>query len=317
MMRQKEIPKKKRDEVALLKKYCEEYNVIGLVSMEKMDARSITKLRKALRGQVVMRMSKKRLIKRALGESKKKNLVNLADEIKGSSAIIFTNMNPVSLSQFLKDRATKGPAKAGDIAPEDIVVKAGNTRIAPGPIISELNSVLKLPTMIKDGTIHIRQDTTTHHTGDSIDLKAALLLGRLGLEPMTITLDFYSAWENGEILPEAVLKLDAKKIIGDVQAAHSAAFNFALSLGILTKETVSPMMMKSIREATAIAFELPIVFVDIIPMYISKGVQTAHYIDTMIFGEEAIEEEEEKEEKKDDDRSDDEVMGSGIADLFG
>jgi len=71
---EKKISPKKLQELQFLKDNIQKYNVVGLVSMEKIDARSITKLRKALRGKVVMRMSKKRLIKRALAdfEGKKK-----------------------------------------------------------------------------------------------------------------------------------------------------------------------------------------------------------------------------------------------------
>jgi len=316
-MRQRVVSEKKKREVELLKKYIEQYKVIGLVSMEKIGAKVITKLRQSLRGKVVIRMAKKRLMKRAIEESNKKNLIKLMDHFRGSSAMIFTDMNPIKLSQFLQDKAQSGPAKAGDIAPDDIVVPAGNTQIPPGPIISELNQILHLPTMIKDGMIHIRQDTVTHKKGSVIDLKAALLLGRLGIEPMQVVLDFYAAWENGEIIPEAVLKLDQKKIINDVQSAASHAFAIAMQLGIVDKETIEPLMTKATREANAIALELPIIFPDLIPTYFSKAVSTAKYMEQSILGTETEETQESGSEdtKKDDDKKDEEEF-TGLGALF-
>jgi large subunit ribosomal protein L10 len=317
MMAQRTISEKKIKEIALLKKYIDEFNVVGLVSMEKIGAKTIQRLRKALRGKVVMRMCKKRLMKRALEESEsiKSKIVKLSDEIKGISAMIFTNMNPLSLSKFLGENSAKAPAKAGDIAPDDIIVSAGDTRIPPGPIISELNSILKLPTMIKDGTIHIREDTTTHSAGDPIDLKQALLLGRLGLEPMTVQLDFYAAWENGEIIPEDVLKLDQEKIIKDIQAAASNAKALAISLGVITEETVQPLLVNAFRGASTLALELGIMSPDTIPIFISKAAQTANFIENSIFAEPITEETQKAPEpakkKKTEKKEEDSNVGLG------
>jgi len=323
MIKESKVSARKIKEVAFLKENIKKYNVIGLVSMEKIDARSIQKLRKALRGRVVMRMSKKRLMRRALEEAEKefknkKNISLLCNEIRGSSAMIFTDMNPLKLSKFLEDSATKGPAKAGDIAPEEIIVRAGNTQIAPGPIISELNAILKLPTMIKDGMIHIRNDTVTHKPGDPIDLKQAILLGRLGLEPMTIKLDFYSAWENGEIIPEEVLKLDEKKIIEDVKNAAARAFGLAMALSYLTDETIEPFILKAVREGNAMALELELITPDTIPIHLSRATAIASHINKMVLSdEEPSQDEDESKEEKKEEKDDDEVMGSGIGALFG
>lgn len=322
-MAERKIAPKKLQEVKYLKENIEKYNVIGLVSMEKIDSKSITKLRKALRGKVVMRMSKKRLIKRALSESKKKNLIKLVDEIKGSSALVFTNMNPIELSQFLESNATKGPAKAGDIAPGDITVPAGDTRIPPGPIISEFSTILKLPTMIKDGTINIREDTVTHQLGDSIDLKQALLLKRLGIEPMTVSLDFYCAWENGEILPRDVLHLDAEKILNEFVLGAQHGLHVALSLKMVTNATLIPLLTQASQHANAIALNTPGLFIpSMIPKYLTKAFRVASQVNNIAHGiepepdkgPEPTKEEPPKEEKKEE-KAEEEPTGLGS--LFG
>jgi large subunit ribosomal protein L10 len=297
-------------------------NVIGLVSVEKISARAVQNIRKALRGKVVMHMAKKNLIARAIGESKKPNLKELLNYIRKYSAMIFTNMNPFELSKFLDTKSTKAAAKPGDIAPEDIVVKAGNTRLPPGPMISDLNNALKLPTMIKDGMIHIRTDTVTHHKGDKIDLKQATLLARLGIEPMTIKLNFYTAWENGEIIPEEVLKLDETKIINDVKAAHSTAFSLAMGLGIITPETLSPMISRAARNANALAMKLGILTPETIPLYLSQAASAAASINDMVFGGGVSEKKSEEtgkddKKKKEDEKDDDQALGEGIGSLFG
>jgi large subunit ribosomal protein L10 len=319
-MVERSISPKKLQEVKLLRENIEKYNVIGLVSMEKIDARSVTKLRKALRGRVVMRMSKKRLIKRALEESKKKNVEKLADEITGSSALIFTDMNPIELSQYLVSVATKGPAKAGDVAPEDIIVPAGDTRIPPGPIISELSSILKLPTMIKDGTIHIREDAITHQKGESIDLKQALLLKRLGIEPMTVSLDFYCAWQDGEILPREVLHLDIEKILKDLATGAQHGLNVALSLKMITNATIIPLLIQATQHAYAIALNTPGIFIpSMIPQYLAKASRIASQVNNIALGIEPEPEKgpEPKEQPPKEEKKEEDEEPAGLGNLFG
>jgi large subunit ribosomal protein L10 len=258
MVQRSKVSEAKLKEVEKITALVNDFKVIGLAKLEKVPAKALHNLRDTLRGDVVIRMSKKKLIQKAFKNSKKKNLLELADSIFGITAMLFTNMNPIKLAQFLESKAVMGPAKPGDIAPGDIIVKAGDTKIAPGPIISEFSQNLKLQTLIKNGTIHIRNDKVTHTAGQLIDAKQAQLLGRLGLEPMTIKLDFYSAWEDGDIIPTEVLHLDVSTILDNVRLAASEGLNLALGLGMITSDTIKPLMAKAIRSSVALAMNLPI-----------------------------------------------------------
>jgi len=320
MMRNHAVSPKKVEEINYLKKLVETYKVVGLAHVTKMPAKSLHTLRTQLRGEVVIHMTKKSLFKRAFQESKKENLDELGKSATGITALLFTNMNPIALAKYLKSKAVKGPAKPGDIAPIDIEVKAGDTKISPGPIISELNQNLKLPTMIKNGTIHIRTDTITHKKGELITDKAAQLLTRLGIEPMNIEMDFYAAWEDGSVLPDAVLHLDEEALLGNVRLAASEAMNVALSLGVIVPETITPLISKAQRSAIAVATSLPIFIPDLLPNYISKAVVQASFINASVFGgsesaapvKEAAAPTKKEESKKDDDLT----MGEGIASFF-
>lgn len=265
-------------------------------------------------------MSKKKLISKAFQDLKKDQLLEFVSKLHGISALLFTNMNPIKLAQFLESKAVKGPAKGGDIAPVEISVKAGDTKIAPGPIISELNQHLKAPTMIKDGTIHIRQDKVTHKVGDLISDKQAQLLARLGVEPMTITLDFYCAWEDGEIIPEEVLHLDMEEILDNVRLGASQAFNLALGLNWITEDTIEPMIAKAARESIGLALELPIFIPELLEKYVSKAVSQATVVNAAAMGIElaqpaapsATEEQPEEEEEEEEDEE-----PAGLGALFG
>jgi len=312
MVQRSKVSATKLKEVEKITALVKDFKVIGLAKLEKVPAKALHNLRDTLRGDVVIRMSKKKLIQKAFKDSKKKNLLELADQIFGITAMLFTNMNPIKLAQFLESKAVKGPAKPGDIAPGDILVKAGDTKIAPGPIISELSQNLKLQTLIKNGTIHIRNDKVTHTAGQLIDAKQAQLLGRLGLEPMTIKLDFYSAWEDGEIIPTEVLHLDVSAILDNVRLAASEAINLSLELGMVTSETIKPLMAKAIRSSVALALSLPIFIPEMVDQYMAKATREAMALNGAVSeGEEQPEPEKEPEPEKKEEEP------AGLGSLFG
>ena len=81
-------------------------------------------------------MSKKELIRRAL-ESTKKQLIDYLD---GMPAILLSELEPFELFSLLKENQSAASAKAGQIAPKDILVNAGPTQLVPGPIVSQLGA---------------------------------------------------------------------------------------------------------------------------------------------------------------------------------
>ena len=60
---------------------------------------------------------------------------------------------------------TAAPAKPGDIAPEDILVKAGDTPFKPGPIVGELQKA-GIPAAIEGGKIVIKKDKVLVKKGE-------------------------------------------------------------------------------------------------------------------------------------------------------
>ena len=311
---QHEISPKKQAEYAFLKDQIENAKVIGLVRMDKIGAKTIQEIRRQLRGKVVMRLSKKRIQARALKESSRPKLSELADKIEGSSALIFTEMDPMELQQIIQKNKVKAPARAGDVAPNDILVSEGNTGLPPGPIISELNEVLKLQTKIQSGTVWIKEDAVTHHKGDVIDLKQSLLLARLGIEPIEILLDFYAAWEDGELIPKEILQLDIEAKKKDFVDAQSTALSLAVALGIVTDETAKALIQKAYNEACAIVLKSPeeIPGTEDIRAQKQAEAEAAKEAEAAAPAEKGTEEKSEEEKKEDKSK-----MSQGLSNLFG
>ena len=130
------LKSEKPQEVERLKKLISTYSVIGILNMHKLPGRQLQKIRTALHGKAVIRMSKKALLEKALEPEHKELTKHIHDE----PALIVANESPFSLFKTLKKSRSKAKARAGDIAPSDIVVLKGPTSLPPGPSISTLQN---------------------------------------------------------------------------------------------------------------------------------------------------------------------------------
>ena len=139
----------KKEKVAELEDLSNSHEIVGIVNLADIPAPQLQTMRKSLGDKAVLKMSRKNFIKIAL-ENSDKDLEDLADYLEGQPAMVFTEMNPFKLFKILEDSKTEAPAKAGSIAPADIVVPAGDTSFPPGPILGELQQA-GIPAKIDKG----------------------------------------------------------------------------------------------------------------------------------------------------------------------
>lgn len=246
---------KKKEVVKKVVDLVKKYPIIGVVNMENLPTPQLQRMREQLRGKVDLLMTKRRLILKALDKVKdKEGLEQLKEKMRGMPALLFTNENPFTLFKTLKQNKSKAPAKAGQTAPSDIIVPAGPTPFAPGPVIGELGA-LGIKASVEGGKIAIKSDTKVASEGDVISDKLAGMLTRLGIEPMEIGLDLLAVYEKGTIYPKSVLDIDENKFMGDLMLSASQAHTLAMDIGYTTPETIEPMIQRACRAAKAIAKE--------------------------------------------------------------
>ncbi len=246
------VSQKKKDAVAEFTELINSHDIIGTVNMENLPARTVQSMREKLRGSVTIKMSKQRLLKVALEQSNKKGVAELANHMRGMPALIFTNENPFGLFKTLKKNKSKTAIKGGQTAPNDIVVPAGPTPFAPGPVIGELGAV-GIKAGIDGGKVAIKQDSVVAKEGDVVNQQLAGLLTRLGIEPMEIGLDLTAVYENGEILTKAVLDIDEDAYYNDLVSAATWAFNLGVNAAIPNATTIEPLLAKAFTESKNLA----------------------------------------------------------------
>ena len=267
----------KKKVVEEFKSLITEYPIIGAVNMENLPTKQLQNMRAQLRDTVVLKMTKRRLMKIAIEQAKdkKKGIEDIVPHLKGMPAMLFTRENPFKLYKTLQKNKSKAPAKAGQTANGDIDVPAGATPFAPGPVISELASV-GIKTGIENGKVAVKEDTVVAKEGDTISEKLAGILTRLGIEPMEIGLDLTAVYEEGVIYTKSILAVDEKEYIDKITTAATWAFNLAVEAGYPTKETVELMVTKAFTNAKAVAVEAAVASKDIIEELLAKAEREAN-----------------------------------------
>jgi len=246
------VSEAKKATVEELKKTMGSYNVIGIVRIDSLPALQFNRMRKLLRGSVVITVCKKRLIKIALEQSGKKGAEKLNEYLDGMIGLVATNDNPFKLAKVLDKNKSPAPAKPGQKAPKDIVIKAMVTPFAPGPVISELGSI-GLKTGVDKGKVAIKEDAVVVKKGEAISEKVASVLTRLGIEPMEVGLDLKAVYENGVIYDHSILAVDEKEYINSLIAAHRDAFMLSLGITYPTEENISLLISGAVRDARSLS----------------------------------------------------------------
>ncbi|MBS7643638.1 50S ribosomal protein L10 [Candidatus Bathyarchaeota archaeon] len=301
--RNKNIPERKVREAEELAEMLKAYAVVSIANLYKVRAAQLQELKKKLRGNVEIRVTKNTIMQRAFERCEKirPNINKLSEFLTGSNIFLFTNMNPFKLSLFLERNKVKTTAKAGDIAQTDIVVPSGNTGLAPGPVISELNEV-GLLTKIETGSVWIARDTVVAKKGETISPKLASVLSRLGIKPIEVGLSIKAAYDEGTILTENDLRIDLQKIIQQIQEAHTCAFNVAVNAAYPCPETAIPLLHIAQSEAfnlalNAVVFDSPTISKLIISKAYSEALSLETYLTTVTKQSAAAEKTSNSEEK--------------------
>ncbi|WP_457741822.1 50S ribosomal protein L10 [Thermococcus sp.] len=248
----------KKKEVEFLTNLIKSYPVIALVDVAGVPAYPLSKMRDKLRGKALLRVSRNTLIelaiKRAAKELNEPELEKLADYIQGGAGILVTEMNPFKLYKLLEESKTPAPAKPGAVAPKDVVIPAGPTSIAPGPLVGEMQA-LGIPARIERGKVTIQKDYTVLKAGEVITEQLARILNALGIEPLEVGLNLLAAYEDGIIYTPEVLAIDEEEYIEMLRRAYMHAFNLSVNTAYPTKQTIEAIIQRAFLGAKNVAVE--------------------------------------------------------------
>lgn len=279
---QREALLEKSREVEGVKSLLKQYKVIGIANLHKVRAAQLQELKRNLEKDAYLRVIKNTLTDKAVSECEDKpKIEELRKFLEGSNIFLFTHINPFKLASLLERSKVKMIAKAGDTAPQEIIVPAGNTGLPPGPIMSQLNTV-GIPTRIEAGSVWISRDTLVAKKGEVISERLAAVLSKLGIKSVEAGLSLKAVYDDGLVMTEDQLRLDLKEFEQSIAEAHAYALNLSLNAGYPTATNVSMLIGTAHQEAYNLALNANVASPELIVDLIRKAYREASMLNSKV-----------------------------------
>lgn len=263
------IPAWKQEEVDDLVEIIEDYDSIGVVNITGIPSRQLQNMRADLYGTAQLRVSRNTLLIRAI-EEVDEGLEELVPYIDGQVGLVGTDDNPFGLFRHLEESKTPAPINAGEVAPNDIVIPAGDTGVDPGPFVGELQQV-GADARIDGGSIVVSSDSTVAETGEEVSAQLANVLNEMGIEPKEVGLDLRAVYADGVLFEPDELALDIDEYRSDVQAAAAAGRNLSVNAAVPTQQTVPMLLQKAVGEGKSLGLQASIENADLLPDLVSQA----------------------------------------------
>ena len=245
-------PQKKAQMYQQLQELPNKYKVVALVRMEKVRSSQLLPLRKKFKGEVEIVSVKDKVAQKSLSTLKIPGIEKLAEKLVGQCVLMFTNMSPIKLNILLGKNKIMMAARGGDKASIDVVIKAGNTGITPGPILTDFKEA-GVSTKIDQGTVWITKDSVAAKKGDIISGKLATLLSKLDVKAVEAGIVLNSALEDKIVYNQEELTVDVEAYRTAFAQAHQEALSLSIEIGYVTKENVNIILGKAAQQARSLA----------------------------------------------------------------
>ena len=212
-------------------------------------------IRTALRGKGVVLMGKNTMVRRALRNilSENPQYERLLPHVKGNVGFVFTSDDLKEVRDVITANKVKAPARAGAVAPIDVVVPAGNTGMEPGK--TSFFQALSIPTKIARGTIEIVSDIKVVVAGTRVGPSEATLLNMLNISPFTYGMTVAQIYSDGTAFSPSVLDIDEQELIDRFLTGIKTVACISLALNYPTLASVSHSLVNAYKNLLAVALE--------------------------------------------------------------
>src|SRR3989344_5729642 len=223
-----------------------------IVSVNSLPSKQFQDIKKVIRNEAYVKIAKKNIIMRALQQLGKDSLTNLESHIHADIALVLSDKEGYELARILNQKKTPAYAKAGQIAPDDIIVKAGPTNLVPGPAISELGAV-GIQISIENGKISIKADKMVLQGGKEIKGNVASLLQKLDIKPFSVVLIPLVIYDTQSEQLYTHISIDPQGATNALAMSAGKALGFAQKIEYYCRETIGYFLAKANAQGVALS----------------------------------------------------------------
>jgi len=240
--------------------YFDEYTKVFVVESDNVGSNQMQQIRMQLRGEAEILMGKNTLMRKAIRGvlDTKPELARLMPAIKGNVGLIFTNGDLAALRKLIQANKVRAPAKAGAIAPVNVIVPATVTTM--GPEKTSFFQALSIQTKINRGTIEIISDVNLIQAGDKVGASEATLLNMLNISPFAYGLVISHVFEEGSLYNPTVLDIETEDLMNKFREGVVNVTCISLAIGYPTVVSVPHLVINGYKNIFAVALATEITF---------------------------------------------------------
>jgi len=248
---------RKRQYAERLNYYLDNYNKAFTICVDNVGSKSLALQRKNLRPRnihvlmgkntiirKVLTMRAERLAEEGKAEAAKKT-ENMLEMVSGNVGFVFLPENEEigAVRDQITAEKVNTAAKAGIMAPADVVVPAGPT--GQDPSQTTFFQALDIPTKINRGQVEIQSPVKLITKGEKVSRSAAELLVMLNIKPFFYGIGVNYVYANGDVFPAAVLDIS----MGDIASAFNKAVREVAALCLALNYPTAASVPHSIMDA--------------------------------------------------------------------
>jgi len=234
-------------------KLLDEYQKLLIVGIDNVGSNQLHKVRQELRGKAVVLMGKNTMIRKAIKGhiENNKSLEVLLPLIKGNVGFVFAKDDLSGVKKIVLANKISAPAKAGTIAPNDVVVPKGQTALEPTH--TAFFQALNIQTKINKGAIEIINDVPLIKTGQKVGNSEAALLLKLDIKPFQYGLTIKSVYDNGNLYDVSVLDMTDDAIIDKFKKGVKNVACVSLAIGVPSVASLPHSLVRGYKNVLAVA----------------------------------------------------------------
>jgi len=231
----------------------DDYPRCFIVCVDNVRSLQMMQIRKSLRGQAELLMGKNTMMKKAMKICIQKNpaLEKVSNQLRGNVGLVFTREDACDIKEKILENRVAAPAKAGAIAPVEVIVPAQNTGL--GPEKTSFFQALQIQTKISKGTIEILNDVKLISPGDKVGASEATLLSMLKIHPFTYGLVILKVYDNGTIFDPEVLDLTDAELLGQFAGGVSNLAALCMAVNYPCMASAPHMLRNATKNILSIA----------------------------------------------------------------
>jgi len=233
----------------------DDYTKILVVGADNVGSHHMQQIRISIRGKGVLLMGKNTMVRKVLRSriATTPAYEALLPYVWGNVGFVFTNGDLSSMRDSIVANRVAAPAKTGSIAPNDVIVPAGNTGLEPNQ--TSFLQALNIPSKIAKGQVEIVNDVHLITKGQKVGSSECALLSKLNIKPFSYGLTVVTVYDNGSVFDPALLNMTDDDVLKSFKAAVSQVVAVSLHASHLTLPAVPQSLMRAYANVLAVSIE--------------------------------------------------------------